>query len=393
MDRLDLLIYAHDGRGLGHASRSVAIGLAIRRLYPELRVLFVTGMKQSASLIGPGALDWIKLPSYETRVVGGVSKGCHGNSNYSDRELGHIRSGILQDLVTRMKPRCVLSDHMPQGKHRELLAALETSHQRDNALWILGLRGVIGDVKGVWSKNTVSIYKRYYKEIFWYGDRAVLGDEIPDRIAAHFSQVPIETGYVSRLSEWKSPVTDFSSREATLAATVSVPWIGEYTHSFLKALATAVARLGRSFGEWHFYMGPTRGGLASKEVEGWFRKQSYCRLYKMGDGYYSSLSKSRMAVIYGGYNSLTDLLFLRLPGLVILRDMADQEQQEHLRCLTRYSPDQFKTFSEQESNAEILEAILRCQLKHSRSEIRELQLDGADKTASFLGRFIKAQHD
>ena len=82
MSRLDLLIYAHDGRGLGHASRSVAIGLAVRRLFPGLKVLFLCGARQSADLIGEGGLDWIKLPAYRTRVVGGVSKGCDGESNF-----------------------------------------------------------------------------------------------------------------------------------------------------------------------------------------------------------------------------------------------------------------------------------------------------------------------
>ena len=52
--RLDVLIYAHDGRGLGHASRSIGVGMALRRLYPELKVLFVSGCSLSQELIGSG---------------------------------------------------------------------------------------------------------------------------------------------------------------------------------------------------------------------------------------------------------------------------------------------------------------------------------------------------
>ena len=152
MNRLDLLIYAHDGRGLGHASRSVAIGLAVRRLFPELKVLFLSGAKQSADLIGEGELDWIKLPAYQTRVVGGVSKGCDGESNFSDRELGDIRSAMIRDLVVRLNPRCVLSDHMPQGQTSRIdagLGGLRFQGQYTVDSWDAGChrrcgRGVVG---------------------------------------------------------------------------------------------------------------------------------------------------------------------------------------------------------------------------------------------------------
>ena len=392
MDRLDLLIYAHDGRGLGHASRSVAIGLAVRRLYPERSVLFVSGMKQTASLIGAGRLDWVKLPSYETQVLNGVSKGCHGNSNYSDRELGNIRSGMLQDLVDRLKPRCVLSDHMPQGKHRELLSALEISRRKYDTHWILGLRGVIGDVKGVWSEEAVSLFHRYYRDIFWYGDRAVLGDESVDRIRVHFGCVPVETGYVSRLAEWGDTDSEASPGNAKLAATVSVPWVGEYTLSFLEALAKAVERIGPSSGEWHLFLGRPKGGLEHQDAENHFKKLPHCRLFKPGGGYFPSLKKSQLSIIYGGYNSLTDLLFLKLPGLVVLRDMADQEQQEHIRRLTRFIPDQFRTVTEPNVDADALEAALRSLLKQSRNGFRSVRLNGAERAASLIEQILKEKH-
>jgi predicted glycosyltransferase len=57
MARLDVLIYAHDGRGLGHASRSIGVGMALRRLYPDLKVLFVSGCSLSQELIGAAPLD------------------------------------------------------------------------------------------------------------------------------------------------------------------------------------------------------------------------------------------------------------------------------------------------------------------------------------------------
>jgi predicted glycosyltransferase len=393
MSRLDLLIYAHDGRGLGHASRSIAIGLAVRRLFPDLKVLFLSGAKQSANLIGRGALDWVKLPAYETRVTDGLSRGCAGDSNYSDRDLGGIRAGMIRDLMARLHPRCVLSDHMPQGKHRELIPALEAFGENSDIYWVLGMRGVVGDVAGVWSDEAVSAFRRSYKDILWYGDPTVLGDKIPERIAQHFGRKPIATGYVSRLAEWCQLTSDAHTDEASLAATVSIPWIGEHTLPFLQALLRAAEEIGPSAGDWHVYLGRSRGKLSTQDAEEGFQRLPHCRLFEPGDGYLSSLLQSRMAVIYGGYNSLTDLLYLGLPGLVVLRNMADREQKEHLDRLKDLFPSRLLSIFEDECSPANLETCMRQQLQCAREKYAGVHLGGTETAACHLGQAVEAHRE
>lgn len=387
MKRLDLLIYAHDGRGLGHVSRSVAIGLAFRRLYPELRALIVTGMKKTADLIGDGRLDWMKLPSYETRVVNGISRGCRGNSNFSDRELGGLRAGILRDLVVRLRPRCVLSDHMPQGKHRELIPALQRSASDGATRWILGLRGVIGEVKGVWSETAIETFREFYADILWYGDSEVLGDAMPKRIAQQFGHFPTATGYVSRLAEWRQVNQPSRPADARLlAGTVSVPWIGEHSPHFLDALILAIERIGSAAGHWHFFMERPWKNLAWRKAEEKLRSLPYCRVFRPGEDYLHSLMQSRMAVIYGGYNSLTDLLYLKLPGLIVLRGMEDQEQQVHVGRLKALAGETLLTVEESEARPEDLAAMLQCQLESAPQTYPAARLDGAETAAHHILR-------
>ncbi|MFC1876511.1 hypothetical protein ACFL2E_04470, partial [Thermodesulfobacteriota bacterium] len=137
---MDLLIYAHDGRGLGHASRSIAVGMAVRRLYPELKLLFITGSRMVSQLIDNVPLDWLKLPAYQTKVVDGVSTGRSSFINFTDTELGECRSSIIKHLVGVLRPRCILADHTPQGKHKELVPSLEATRDTDTT-WVLGVRG------------------------------------------------------------------------------------------------------------------------------------------------------------------------------------------------------------------------------------------------------------
>ncbi|MCP4409301.1 MAG: hypothetical protein GY807_16420, partial [Gammaproteobacteria bacterium] len=179
--------YAHDGRGLGHASRSIGIGMALRRLFPHLKVLFVSGCRQSQQLIGAAPLDWLKLPSYETTVENGKSRGVIGKSMFSDSQIGRFRTKELEHLVALYRPRLVLVDHTPQGKHRELVPALSIG--RDiGTLWILGVRGVLGDVDQTRSELAVSLFRKYYRGLLWYGDSRVLGESHLKQLQKQYGQ-------------------------------------------------------------------------------------------------------------------------------------------------------------------------------------------------------------
>lgn len=86
--------------------------------------------------------------------------------------------------------------------------------------------------------------------------------------------------------------------------------------------------------------------------------------------------KSRLAIIYGGYNSLTDLLYLGLPGLVVLRNMADREQQEHLERLQGLFPKRFQSVNEDNCRPADLEMVLRQQLQFAREKYADIHLGG-----------------
>ena len=84
--RIDVLLYAHDGRGLGHVSRSIAIGLSIRRLFPELKIALITGSPYAQMLTNQLPLEIIKLPSYNVKVQNGESYGAKNNINSATYE-------------------------------------------------------------------------------------------------------------------------------------------------------------------------------------------------------------------------------------------------------------------------------------------------------------------
>lgn len=379
LPRLDVLIYAHDGRGLGHASRSIAIGLALRRLVPDLRVLFVSGCSFSQELIGEGELDWLKLPSYETEVVKGKSKGMKGKSGFEDAEIGRIRAEQIKSIVLLYRPRLVLADHSPQGKHKELVPALKVSAEIDTK-WILGVRGVIGSVNQTVAELPASVFASYYSGLLWYGDRLVLGEEHLRLLKKVYQSEPVECGYVSRLGE----VIKGSKKKKEVGGVISIPWLGEHSSKYLLTVADLLKRLDEKYGQWKMFI-DLADKLIDEELKNRLQTLSNCTVEKPGKTYNKTLAKAKIAIIYGGYNSLVDVMYFGIPALVCMRSMRDSEQQLHLECLQASVPNKFYIYEEDTVTTDELESmILQASEQSSIGPIAPVNLKGSESAAHQL---------
>lgn len=378
--RLDVLLYAHDGRGFGHVSRAVGIGLALRRLYPEKRVLLVTGCSDTKMLLGPAPLDWIKLPAYQTVLKDGVPEGQDGNAGFYKSVLGSLRGEMLAAMVKILKPRCVLVDHNPAGKKGELVQALQETAGEDTR-WILGLRGVIGEEPGIWSKQAAEVYDAYYHGLVWYGERKILGDDPIHRIHNHFGSEPLAAGYVSRLIEMRGYLR---SDSVPPVWTIALPWLGEHGHELLHGLRAAAAGIGPEQGGWHIYVPENE----VQAVTASFEALSFCSIRPLSEKYFTSLLHSRAALVYGGYNSLIDVIGARIPSLIIVRATRDREQSFHLNQLQLSAAQQLHMLEETEVNGEVLAQAMKGLLETSSSAAAKIDVNGAETTSHFLNSFI-----
>lgn len=374
--RLDFLVYAHDGRGLGHASRSVAIGLALRRLFPQCKTLFISGCKESATLIGNGNLDWIKLPSYTTTIIDGRAEGGYGDSNFYKSVLGELRTRMLASIVKILQPRVVLVDHTPTGKRHELVHAMKNSIDKD-IRWILGLRGIIGDDKDVWSNRSIQCFKDYYDLILWYGDTQVTGRDYIDTITQHFGSPPVETGYVSRLIEAKHVMEPYGD---TLAGTISIPWGTESTRKFVKKIRDALDGIGEGHGQWRIFVNQEE----KKRTRKLFRNLPFCMVHEVSEKYFPSLTKSRMAIVYAGYNSISDIIAARVPSIILLRDLKDREQKSHIDKLLPFIKDYVTILQESGTDGRSLKQALKSRLNSKPWQDTSLNMNGAEVAALTL---------
>ena len=131
-----------------------------------------------------------------------------------------------------------------------------------------------------------------------------------------------------------------------------------------------------------------RLGLISNNL---FSELDNCHIESPGLRYVSSLLRSKTALVYGGYNSLMDIMFCGMPSLVVLREMEDKEQQIHLACLLRITGNRLTTVQESQVSAKELESLLLKNLEAAKSAPPEIKIDGAVRAAHYLNQFLHGE--
>jgi predicted glycosyltransferase len=167
------VFYSHDGVGLGHLRRNLAIAAALTDAAPNASVLLATGCDE----LGAHGL----APNVDVLVLPGLKKVANGR--YSARRLrmsGHevraLRSAQLEAAVRSFRPDVILVDKHPVGVRGELRPALEALRERGGRA-VLGLRDILDDAASVaeeWSATgVIEEMERYVDRVLIYGDPRV----------------------------------------------------------------------------------------------------------------------------------------------------------------------------------------------------------------------------
>lgn len=165
--------YSHDGMGLGHVRRHIAIATALQETAPEVKVLLATSIDEVGNLGLPPNVDTLKLP--------GLRK--IANSEYSSRRLGipsgemrALRAAVLREAVKGFQPDLVLVDKHPFGAGGEMGPALEAA-KAAGARLVLGLRDILDEPSAViaeWAKERIQERLcEAFDQVLVYGSRSI----------------------------------------------------------------------------------------------------------------------------------------------------------------------------------------------------------------------------
>lgn len=381
------MFYSHDGMGLGHTRRHLAVAEALTELSPEATVLLVTGANGISRLGLPPNVEILKLPSIRKVANGEYSSRSLGVSSQDIREL---RSKLLLTAVKSFQPTVVLVDKHPFGAGGEFKAGLRAL-RRQGGCAALGLRDILDEPAHVLSEwrpyRMQHRIAQYYDHVFIYGHRAILDPikeyQFPPALAARtrFCGYVVNRDSTHELVDFQSLLPDPAKdpRPIVLATTGG----GEDGFSLLENFMHAA-----SGAPWHGVVvagpmtpEPQMQTLTRRAAENGVTLRQFVPQLP-------TLFKSVAALVtMGGYNTIVEAVSKGVPTVCVPRIVPRTEQLiraeafERLGLLHAVPPGQLNPKTLRERIAAAI-ATPRNQLLQRATQ--QLRFDGAQQAARHL---------
>ncbi len=313
-----VLLYSHDTYGLGHLRRNLAIAEYLLAGHAHLQIVLMTGSSVADRFSTPPRLKIVQLPPV-VKV---------GDEDYQSRDprwstdlVRRSRSAIMKDTARRFRPDVFLVDHAPQGMKKELLPVFDVLRSTSPATRIvLGLRDVI-DAPHVVRENWLraGVYETL--------------DEIYDRILVYGSAELFDVASLYGLSgATASKITycGYVSRHRYASSTrrhedfvLGIAGGGGDGAQVLTATLAASASLGE---RCVVMTGPLMEERDRHSLTVQTEAHPNARILEFVSDPSEMMSRARVVVTMGGYNSLCELVALRTPTIVVPRIHPRREQ-------------------------------------------------------------------
>jgi predicted glycosyltransferase len=331
MSMKKILIYSHDTYGLGNIRRMLAIAETIKSEYSDASILLLSGSPMIHAFRLEDGMDYVKLPclsrdeadSYKSKSL-----------RISKSSILRLRSDLIQSTVLNFEPDLILVDKKPLGVGNELAPMLATlRHLEKKPKLVLVLRDILDKPETtipVWTSN------RYHEVIRSAYDRVlVLGStDVFDAVEEYaFPRSSAEKtfycGYTRRSDCERTPAEirkelGINGGRLVLVATGG----GEDGANLVREVLNTVKEYGSRFADHCVvFLGPEMPrAQADRFVElsaslPAVTVKSFCR------DFVSYVAASDAVVAMGGYNTVTEVLSLDVPAVIVPRTEPVSEQE------------------------------------------------------------------
>ncbi len=334
-----ILFYSHDTFGLGHFRRSLTIASYLTRHLHDVSVLMLTGLDTPASFEQPVGVDFVKLPAI---WKAGPDQYRSRHLRISFNRVRRMRRNLIRTVTRAFDPSLVVVDNVPRGAGGELLPTLRhLREQRPRIPIVLTLRDVLDSPENIvpkWREQGVyDVLKVFYREIWVTGCRPVFDPialyELPPSVAAKVKFC----GYVVR-SSTAVEAANFE-REFRLQRTplvVASCGGGGDGYPLMRTYVEAMESVRRTDLRSAVFLGPDMPPMERLELKK--------RLLPLSDRFMtfdfradlvSFLQIASACVCMGGYNTVSELVALRKPAVVVPRTYPRIEQLLRANALAK----------------------------------------------------------
>ncbi len=318
------LLYSHDGMGLGHVRRHLAIASALTSIDPGAQVLLATSIDEVSHLGLPSNVDTLKLP--------GLRKVA--NQHYASRrlsldvsEMRALRSALLETAVHSFHPDVLVVDKHPLGAAGEIQDALDAA-KAYGAKAVLGLRDILDEPQTVlkeWATEHLhQVVEESYDLVLVYGVRSVFDPVDEYRFTSAIAHRTRFCGYVVNACQPTTPAQTLwdcnpdGSRRVVVGTTGGGEDGFKVLSAFIEAAAGAtwkgVAIAGPLLAQENFKKLEQMAGEAGVDLHRFIPCLS------------DSLWTCDALVCMGGYNTLAEAVSTGIPTVCIPRVRPRAEQ-------------------------------------------------------------------
>jgi predicted glycosyltransferase len=204
-----VLLYSHDGTGLGHLRIMLGIAHDLAPRRPDATFLLLTGSLQTHAFELPSNLDYVKLPSMpRRRLYEGLPTPPAATSRF--KNVVYFREAVARATVEAFAPQLIVIDHAPAGLFGELAAALEWLHAATPRAEIVFLMRDITfgpeQTRKLWGEEgAFDLLDRVFDRILVYGSREIFDPIVAYGLSPAAAAKTSFCGYLRPPSPTRSP--------------------------------------------------------------------------------------------------------------------------------------------------------------------------------------------
>ena len=392
--RRTILLYAQDGKGMGHITRSVTIVRHLLAAYPDAVAYIATESPIINEFTLPERCDYLKLPSRLAPVEALEIE----EEDAARDHFRNVRSEILRVAALGLAPDLVLVDHEPLGRKGEFRDALFALKKESPATkFVFGMRDImdgVGRIRGQWQELGVyGALEDLYDGIAVYGSRDLFDVAEAYAIPSSVRSKLHYCGYIVRETESADPHAVREQYRLPPSGPLVVATVGGGSDGYavLEAAQAAVLRLQANHPDLTAILvtGPLMPAEHVQRLLG--QATPTCRVVSRADNF-QLMAVADAVVSMGGYNSVCEALVAGKPLVIVPRSTHKIEQQ--IRAETLASRGLARYVHPKELSGEKLASALEWALSRDRQAhsalVRELILsfDGATRLTEYLGRWL-----
>jgi predicted glycosyltransferase len=381
-----ILLYSHDGFGLGHLRRNSKLAGRLVRELPGATAILIAGFPGTPGVDLPAGVDLVKLPAIRKLAT---DQWEPRHLRVDVPRLQAMRRGIVDGIFASFAPHLVIVDYLPLGVWGELLGPLSRlRRQHPRAGIVLGLRDVLDSplvTRRLWrAEGHDEAVRRLFDAVLVYGDRELydtarvygLDELAPGR--AHF------TGYVC--SDEVAGDVDGVRRELGVAADEQLALVtaGGGADAFeMMRLAVRAGRLLAAGGRRLRTLAVTGPLMATEQVAELQRLTagSSVTVERWRPRLEATMAAADVVVTMAAYNTLTEAVRLQRPVVAIPRPGPSAEQVTRARLFAERGL--LRTLPV-ESAPEQLAETLCAALDEPSAAPRPPAMDGLDRATGHL---------